>query len=158
MRILLACILLVVGAVVFRASGYHLLKPETNIEMVRSLYEEVNKTLPSVVSSKEHISIIHKRLECYEKNDDYTKRIRVCNNAYVKALVEQARKDIQSKPDMGNFVEKINICPVMYSMCIGQTHNNVERCIVFEKQCIDHILDKFWRGEASYTQQQYRSQ
>lgn len=155
MRIFFVCIFLVVGAVILGTKGYHSLEPKTNIEMVRALYEEVNKTLPSVVSSKEHVAIIHDRLECYKTNYDYTKRIRTCNNAYVKDLVEQARKDIQSHPDMGNFVKKINICPVMYSMCVGQTGNDVERCVVFEKQCIDHMLDKFWRGGESYIQQQY---
>ena len=158
MRILLVCIFLVIGAVLFWTKGYHSLDPKTNIEMVRELYDEVNNTLPSVVSSQKHTAIIRKRLECYEKNYDYTKRIRTCNNAYVKALVEQARKDIQSHPDMGNFVKNVNICPVMYSMCVGQTGNNVDRCIVFEKQCIDHMLDKFWRGGASYIQKQYRFQ
>jgi len=152
MKIFLICAFLLVGLVVFRATGYHLLKPESNIEMVRALYREVNNTLPSVVSADEHALIIRKRLECYAENDDYTRRIRVCNNAYVKALVEQARKDINSRPDMGNFVQYINVCPVMYSMCVGKTANNVDRCVVFEKQCIDHILDKFWRGSVSYAQ------
>ena len=39
---------------------------------------------------------------------------------------------------------------------MGQTQDDKERCILFERQCIDYTLDMFWRGSARYTQQTYR--
>ncbi len=130
----------------------------TNIELVRDLFNHVNTTRPSVVNARENTDIIRTRLECYAEHDDYTPRIRVCNNAYVKALLHVARTTIKSRPSLGPFVQNIGLCPVMYNLCVGQTENDRERCMLFERQCIDYTLDSYWRGAAQYSQQQYRSE
>jgi hypothetical protein len=139
-------------------TNYRVIENKTNIAQIRELYKKVNETLPSVVNSKEHDEIIHQRLECYAMYDDYRSRISNCNNAYVKTLVEQARTTIKSRPDMGLFVSNVSICPVMYNLCVGKTRNDVSKCVVFEKQCIDYTLDTYWRGAAQYTEQQYRTE
>jgi len=134
------------------------LEQRTSIQEVRELYENVNRTRASEVNARENDAIIRQRLECYAEYADYTPRLRVCNNAYVKELVSQAREKVRSRPDLGWFVVNINLCPVMYNLCTGQTQNDRERCILFERQCVDYTLDRFWRGAAQYTHQQYRSE
>lgn len=156
MRILVLCMLLFFGLIILLASDYKEIEEKTNIEFAREIYNKVNNTLPSIVSAKNHEQIIRERLECYAIDSDYARRIRVCNNLYAKAIVKQARDALTSRPDMGKFVMNVNLCPVMYSMCMGVADNNKNRCITFERQCIDYNLDSYWRGASQYTQQQYR--
>lgn len=128
----------------------------SNIQLVRHLYNNVRDTLPSEVNAAENTQAIQDRLKCYEENHDYGQRIQICNNKYVKKLVQHARKGIQSRPNLGEFVLNVDMCPILYNLCMGQTEDDKERCILFERQCIDYTLDMFWRGSAQYTQQTYR--
>ena len=128
----------------------------TNIQFVRELYNNVRDTMPSEVNAAENMQTIQNRLKCYEENHDYGQRIQICNNKYVKSLVRHARKGIHSRPSLGEFVLNVDMCPILYNICMGQTEDDKERCILFERQCIDYTLDMFWRGSAQYTQQTYR--
>lgn len=158
MRLLALCVAVFIGFVLFRALEFERVEPRSNIDVARELYARVNKTLPSVVNARENEKIIRDRLECYAEDNDYARRIRICNNLYAKALVKQARETLTSRPDMGLFVSNIIMCPIMQNMCVGQTGNNMERCVTFERQCVDYMLDSYWRGAAQYTHQQYRSE
>ena len=128
----------------------------SNIQLVRELYSKVRETLPSEVNAQENTQAIQERLKCYEENHDYGQRIQICNNKYVKHIVHNARKAVHSRPNLGEFVLNIDLCPILYNMCMGKTEDNKDRCILFERQCIDYTLDMFWRGSAQYTQQTYR--
>ena len=128
----------------------------SNIQFVRELYNNVRDTMPSEVNAVENTQTIQNRLKCYEENHDYGQRIQICNNKYVKSLVRHARKGIHSRPNLGEFVLNVDMCPILYNICMGQTEDDKERCILFERQCIDYTLDMFWRGSAQYTQQTYR--
>ena len=128
----------------------------SNIQLVRQLYNNVRDTMPSEVNAVENTQAIQNRLKCYEENHDYGQRIQICNNKYVKSLVRHARKGIHSRPSLGEFVLNVDMCPILYNICMGQTEDDKERCILFERQCIDYTLDMFWRGSAQYTQQTYR--
>lgn len=128
----------------------------SNIQFVRELYNNVRDTMPSEVNAVENTQTIQNRLKCYEENHDYGQRIQICNNKYVKSLVRLARKGIHSRPNLGEFVLNVDMCPILYNICMGQTEDDKERCILFERQCIDYTLDMFWRGSAQYTQQTYR--
>ena len=128
----------------------------SNIQFVRELYNNVRDTMPSEVNAVENTQAIQNRLKCYEENHDYGQRIQICNNKYVKSLVRHARKGIHSRPNLGEFVLNVDMCPILYNICMGQTEDDKERCILFERQCIDYTLDMFWRGSAQYTQQTYR--
>ena len=128
----------------------------SNIQFVRELYNNVRDTMPSEVNAVENTQTIQNRLKCYEENHDYGQRIQICNNKYVKNLVRLARKGIHSRPNLGEFVLNVDMCPILYNICMGQTEDDKERCILFERQCIDYTLDMFWRGSAQYTQQTYR--
>ena len=128
----------------------------TNIQLVRDLYNNVRDTLPSEVNAEENTLTIQNRLRCYEENHDYGQRIQICNNKYVKSIVQHARKAVHSRPSLGEFVLNVDLCPILYNICMGQTEDDKDRCIRFERQCIDYTLDMFWRGSAQYTQQTYR--
>ena len=128
----------------------------TNIQLVRDLYNNVRDTLPSAVNAEENPLTLQNRLRCYEENHDYGQRIQICNNKYVKGIVHHARKAVHSRPNLGEFVLNVDLCPILYNICMGQTEDDKERCILFERQCIDYTLDMFWRGSAQYTQQTYR--
>ena len=128
----------------------------TNIQLVRQLYNNVRDTMPSEVNAVENTQAIQNRLKCYEENHDYGQRIQICNNKYVKSIVQHARKAVHSRPNLGEFVLNVDLCPILYNICMGQTEDDKERCIRFERQCIDYTLDMFWRGSAQYTQQTYR--
>jgi len=132
------------------------LSGRSNIRVVRDLYDRVFNTLPSEVNAMENTEAIRDRLKCYEEKHEYLGRIQVCNNAYVKRIVALARASIRSRPNIGEFVLNVDMCPIVYNLCMGQTHQDKERCILFERQCIDYTLDVFWRGSAQYTQQTYR--
>ena len=128
----------------------------SNIQLVRDLYNNVRDTLPSEVNAVENTQAIQHRLKCYEEIHDYGQRIQICNNKYVKRIVHNARKAVHSRPNLGEFVLNVDLCPILYNICMGQTEDDKERCILFERQCIDYTLDMFWRGSAQYTQQTYR--
>jgi len=128
----------------------------SNLQVVRDLYGKVRDTLPAEVNAQENTRAITDRLQCYAQIHDYGQRIQICNNRYVKRIVQLARKNIHSRPDLGEFVLNVGMCPILYNLCMGQTENDKKRCILFERQCIDYTLDTFWRGSAQYTQQTYR--
>ena len=132
------------------------LRGNSNLQLVRELYENVRNTLPSEVNAQQNTQAIRNRLACYEENHEYGKRIQICNNKYAKNIIQAARKAIHSRPSLGEFALNINMCPILYNICMGNTEGNKERCILFERQCIDYTLDIFWRGSAQYGQQTYR--
>lgn len=154
---LYTCIIFSIICIVFAATAYaEDLTEKSNINLVRTLYGKVSQTLPSVINAEENEDIIRDRLACYEQYHEYAQRIRICNNAYIKRIVSGTRKAVKSRPSLGSFVLNVGLCPIVYNVCVGQTENDKERCIRFERQCIDYTLDTFWRGAAQYTQQTYR--
>ena len=62
----------------------------SNIQLVRDLYNNVRDTLPSEVNAVENTQAIQHRLKCYEEIHDYGQRIQICNNKYVKSIVHNA--------------------------------------------------------------------
>ena len=153
----LACVIAMLLCVCFagNASGKDL-TGHTTLQFVRNLYNMVRNTLPSEVNAEENTEAITSRLKCYEENHAFAQRIQICNNRYIKRIVYLARKGIRSRPDLGEFVLNVDMCPILYNLCMGQTENDKDRCILFERQCIDYTLDRFWRGSAQYTQKTYR--
>ncbi len=132
------------------------LRGNSNINFVRELYRKVSATIPSVVNAKGNEEAIRSRLKCYEEYHEYSQRIHICNNAYTKKIVRLARESVRSRPSLGEFAYNVSMCPILHNLCMGQTENDKEHCILFERQCIDYTLDTFWRGAAQYTQQTYR--
>lgn len=158
MKVFTVLIVCFISIIIFSYKNYNRLAIRTNIQIVRELYELVSKTPPSNVSEKENDVIIKQRLRCYAEYGEYETRIRKCNNLYAKSIVAQAKSVIMPRPDLGNFVRNLSICPVMHSLCLGKTDNDKEKCIAFERQCIDYVLDEYWRGSAQSTRQQYRNE
>ena len=52
----------------------------SNIQLVRELYNNVRDTLPSEINAEQNTQAIQYRLNCYEEKQDYGQRIQICNN------------------------------------------------------------------------------
>lgn len=126
-----------------------------HIKAIQELYTKVNQTPPSMVNATDHQSIIEDRLMCYSMNKSFSRRLKTCNNEYVKQIVHAAREKIKSRPSVGIFVAQVGLCPILYNICMGKTQNDKDRCITFERQCIDYNLDEHWRGAPQYGQRYY---
>lgn len=124
------------------------IKHESNIDLVRDIYNKVNQTVPSIVNAEGNTKLIRARLKCYAEHPSYSQRTQICNDAYLKKIVYLAREAIHSNPDIGRFIPNVSMCPIMFNLCMGKTDKNSTRCIIFERQCIDYNLDVFWRGES----------
>ncbi|MCD7983006.1 MAG: hypothetical protein LUG19_01965 [Desulfovibrio sp.] len=124
------------------------------------LFREVNATPPSNVSVEENSAIIRERVACFARNFSYVKRAKICMDTYQRDIVATARANVSGRPEIGPFVKNIEYCPVMYNLCEGQVdaqhRTSPGFCIRFERQCIDYMLDKFWRGVPLYDNLQLR--
>ncbi|MGD9638619.1 MAG: hypothetical protein AB7U85_06130 [Alphaproteobacteria bacterium] len=118
---------------------------KSNIEIARELYVKVDKTILAQVNHKKYINIIEERINCYTKHHSYSERVNICSSDYQKNIIKVASEITNKRPMIGNFVIKINECPVMFNMCRGE-QKTIDECIVFEKKCLDYFLDKYWRG------------
>jgi hypothetical protein len=143
-------VILVLQCVQFSWAANIMTDRRSNIELVRYYYAEVKKTEPSMVDAEQHMQLIQARLKCYFDNPMFTERVNNCNPTYINKIVQLARDSLTARPSLGDFTRKINICPVLYNMCMGKEGEQGE-CVLYERKCIDYFLDKFWRGNWEYT-------
>lgn len=118
----------------------------TNIEFAKKLYRNVKKTHISQTSQRLFSNVVEKRLKCYARDSDYLYRIQECNYHYVDRIIQQARGNIDSIPSVGHFARNVRACPVVYSICMGESNGDSKQCISMELRCIDYNLDRYWRG------------
>lgn len=119
--------------------------PFSNIDAAVQMYDQSQQAEPSRVGREEFKAIIRDRVQCYDKVTAPLGRKRLCNIAYVDAIIHTAREKLKSAPRLGLFIGVVQYCPIVYSMCIGENMNG-ESCVAVERQCIDITLDKYWRG------------
>ncbi|WP_417292445.1 hypothetical protein [Desulfovibrio porci] len=140
-----------------RADNFFLIQDASDMS---ELFREVNATPPSNVSVEENSAIIRERVACFARNFSYVKRAKICMDTYQRDIVATARANVSGRPEIGPFVKNIEYCPVMYNLCEGQVdaqhRTSPGFCIRFERQCIDYMLDKFWRGVPLYDNLQLR--
>ena len=91
---------------------------ERGFTLVEYPFLDKAESMPSEVNAAENTQTIQNRLKCYEENHDYGQRIQICNNKYVKSLVRHARKGIHSRPSLGEFVLNVDMCPILYNICM----------------------------------------
>lgn len=125
-----------------------------------SLFRDVNETPVSSIARDEFLGAIHNRIGCFGRNFDYINRITLCMSKYREEIVHTARKNISARPEVGLFIKNVAYCPIMYNLCQGKLDPrdpaSAELCVNFEHKCIDHMLDKFWRGMPVYSNMQLR--
>jgi hypothetical protein len=119
-----------------------------NIDVAQRAYERISRVKPSKVGGAEFEEIIRRRLACYEETAFPLERFRVCGASYVDAIVRTARESVKSRPELGQFIRRVQYCPIIHSICTGE-HHDAESCVLMERQCIDATLDQYWRGEAA---------
>ncbi|MDR0356577.1 MAG: hypothetical protein LBJ64_12710 [Deltaproteobacteria bacterium] len=132
-----------------------------SIPRLTSLYEGIENLHPSSLSP-ELMEIVKRRTDCYGESP--TSRLNgECNTRYLEDLIEVGRRNILSAPRIGYFLIDVKICPIMYSICMGEradlvcreiggemsctnSPDNDVRCTAVEAKCIDGVLDEHWRG------------
>ncbi len=121
---------------------------------ILTLFTEVNETKASFTAVLENTTVIKERIQCFADNFSYQRRANFCLNEYRNDLVTVAREFVEGRPEVGIFLKNVAYCPVMYNLCQGQTEmrkiDSQNLCIQFERQCIDLMLDKYWRGTPLY--------
>ena len=126
---------------------------------VNGLFCAVNATPPSTISVDENTAIIKRRVECFSQNFSYVRRVKLCMDDYQRDIVATARNNVSGRPEIGLFIKDVAHCPIMYNLCAGQADmkkKDLSRCIQFERQCIDLMLDRYWRGVPLYDNMQLR--
>jgi hypothetical protein len=145
--ITLAIVLIII--LMFIPVNYTKVKNENYYGYLEDLYTEVENAKLSNDNSKDIDEIIERRLACYASSISYRKRIAECNPQYIADLVSFARENVRSNPLLGNFVINSGSCPVMFNVCRGTENKSTEECIKIENQCIELMMDKYWRGSNS---------
>lgn len=121
--------------------------PDTrNIDLASEIYHQAKQTEASRVGALDLTRIIGRRIQCYQDNNSYERRYHVCNSDYVKGILAMAQREIKAQPVLGVFIDRVQLCPIVYSMCKGEDKGR-EECVRMERQCVDMYLDAFWRGE-----------
>ncbi len=131
---------------VFESSG---LDPE-----IIELFIDVNKTIPAQTAADAVYTIIEERILCFEENFSYRDRVNTCMNEYRNSLLKTARQYISGRPETGRFLKHVSNCPIMHNLCKGQSEvydfESNELCMRFERQCVDLMFDRHWRGSPIY--------
>lgn len=112
-------------------------------DLARELYV-LSKEVPlSKQLGAELTDIAAARSECYRRTPEG--RTEACAGEYLNAVVAAGKRSINSAPDMGAFIHNVSRCPVVHSLCMGEFFDP-GRCLRMEAQCIEGILDRYWRG------------
>ncbi|MDR1576767.1 MAG: hypothetical protein LBT86_00860 [Deltaproteobacteria bacterium] len=94
-------------------------------------------------------TMVEDRIRCYA--DVPSNRLTgLCKDSYANSLIKIGRRGIASAPNLGGMLREISLCPIVYSVCRGHGDggdDDQERCVYVESQCLDGLLDYFWRGE-----------
>ncbi|MBW2185758.1 MAG: hypothetical protein JRG71_04910 [Deltaproteobacteria bacterium] len=138
--------LTLVVVLIFFPVNYTQVQADYDYGYLADLYREVEQIkVPN--ENRGYLSeIIENRLSCSADSKSYRERMTDCNPKYKADLVLFAREHIRSNPLLGSFVVNSELCPVMYNICRGTGDNSKEKCIELEGQCIEFMLDKYWRG------------
>ncbi|WP_163340340.1 hypothetical protein [Desulfopila sp. IMCC35008] len=127
-------------------TGPDLSKPTTDFFF--DFYKSVQKTEPSELADN-LVTIVEKRLDCYDHQYAVGDRIKECQKEYLLSLVTTARTNINSAPLLGKAIPAFKLCPVIYAMCKGETEGATNTdCINMEVRAIEYFLDQYWRGAA----------
>ncbi len=132
-----------------------------SMEQLSKVYEHVEKVHASSLAP--HLAeVVQRRVDCFgaspmERLDG------VCHLNYLNAILEVGRTEVQSAPKVGDFLINVSLCPVVYSVCMGEkaeqncrriegetvcgsAPDNGPKCAAMEARCIDSVLDAYWRG------------
>jgi len=145
----IALLLLTVCVLVFVPMNYSDTNGNNDYTYAEQLYEKVRQVPASDDYRLEITRIIRRRLDCYANSATLHERISECMPPYTNDLVTFSRDHIHSSPLLGLFVNESEACPMVDSIWRGTENLSEEECVVLEEQCIEFMLDKYWRGSGS---------
>lgn len=143
---LIALAVLLVVILMFVPINYTVAKNPVDYEEVVRLYAEIKETPLSYNNDHKVESIIKERLVCYDQAESFMQRDNECYTRYATEIVAFSLANIRSNPLLGHFLSRVKVCPVAYSICRGTDQLSIDKCIDVEQQCLDYMLDKYWRG------------
>ena len=108
-----------------------------------ALYAHTRDIHQSQKLGKQIENIVIKRMDCYRFSP--FERGSRCLGPYSSDLVALGRQQLQSAPDLGLFLEQIQLCPLVHAMCMGDIQE-ARNCISMEARCLDSVYDEYWRG------------
>jgi hypothetical protein len=144
LKLFLAIAWTLIGATLCLAFFAYRSVETSTIKRVTEKYAVVLKT-PLTENSNAYRSLIEYRLNCFRADGSFAKEKLPCMEKYLLTLVRMGENDVTSLPNKPAFVKCVRDCPIMYNMCMGSKLDE-EPCIVVEEQCIEHCMDKEWRG------------
>jgi hypothetical protein len=108
-------------------------------------YDIIKNDVESRAGRDLFLEAISERIQCYLTTQIPNDRHAKCVIPYLEKVVEIARGNIKSSPQLGKFLKAVQYCPVVYSMCNGDDFETVD-CKLIECRCINYALDMYWRG------------
>jgi hypothetical protein len=144
MKTFLAIFWTIIGLAVFFAFYSYRSVETSSLKRITTKYELVTKT-PLTENSHEFKKLIEYRVACFGADGSLAKEKLPCMETYVLTLLRMCEKDATALPNKSGFVRCVRECPIMFNICMGEKQAD-EPCVKVEEQCIEHCLDKEWRG------------
>lgn len=145
----IALTLLAVCVLIFVPMNYSAIRNDNDFADAKKLYEKVRQVPGSTDYRPKIKRIIRNRLDCYAASGSLRERISECMPRYTSDLVTFSRGHIRSSPLLGLFISESEACPVVYSICRGSENLTPEQCEALEEQCVEFMLDRYWRGSST---------
>jgi len=115
-------------------------------ETVRQLHAAVPATPVSERAKSDLVGFIEARRECYEASRSFGERIRICGAGYTREILKRVHENARTNAGLGEFMDRIAACPVIYNICRGEEHGSAEMCVERELQCLNYALDRYRYG------------
>lgn len=118
----------------------------SDTDTIRQLHAEIPVTPVSVRAKSDLVGFIESRRACYEASRSFGERIRICGSAYTRDILKQVHENARTNAGLGEFMDRIAACPVIYNICRGEEHGSAEMCVERELQCLNHAVDNYRYG------------
>lgn len=118
----------------------------SDTDTIRQLHAEVPATPVSVRAKSDFVGFIERRRDCYETSRSFGERIRICGSAYTRGVLKQVHESARTNVGLGDFMDRIASCPVIYNICRGEEHGSQDVCVERELQCLNYAVDRYRYG------------
>jgi hypothetical protein len=118
----------------------------SDADSIRQLHAELPATPVSVLAKSDLVGFVEARRDCYEASRSFGERIRICGSGYTRDILKQVHENARTNAGLGEFMDRIAACPVIYNICRGEEHGSVDLCVERELQCLNFAVDRYRYG------------
>jgi hypothetical protein len=118
----------------------------SDADAIRQLHAELPETPVSVRAKSDLLGFVETRSDCYEASRSFGERIRICSSGYTRDILKQVHENARTNAGLGEFMDRIAACPVIYNICRGEEHGSPEMCVERELQCLNYAVDRYRYG------------